>query len=105
MITKTTITLGGTEYQVRPLTLRQLRLVFPVLGKLRGLDLNNPESTDPVIEAIVTTLKRDYPDVTVDVILDMEITVEQLTTAIRTIGAMSGLKYEEPKTPGENLAA
>lgn len=103
----TNITLAGKDYPVRPLTLRQVRDVFPVLSGLSGLNLKEADSINTLVNAVSTTLRRDHPELTEEVILDQEVTVAELTTALRVVGKLAGLKYKDevPSAPGEAQAA
>jgi hypothetical protein len=104
---KATIVLAGVNYPVRPLTLKQIRDIFPVLSGLRGIDLNNPESINTLVGAVSTALMRDHQELTPEFILDQEVTVAELTSALRGVGSLAGLKYrdEQAQLPGEAPAA
>lgn len=99
----TTIRLGGTDYTIRPLTLKQLRGVLPAFGRAGGLDAE--ASIDAAIDVVLAALARDYATVTRDMLLDTETSVAEFGTAVATIAKLSGLITAEPVKPGEQQAA
>lgn len=84
----TTITLGGKSFTVRPLTMRQLRIVFPAFAKVGGA--LGPESVDAAVTIILAGISRDAPDMTTDTVLDLEAPVPAIIAAVRTIAEISG---------------
>jgi hypothetical protein len=99
-----TIRLGGRDYVVRPLTLRQLRELGVCLAKARAAPPDPAAAEklayDNMVETVAAALSRDNPVVTADVILDLEVTLTELSQANMTILQHSGLVL----SPGEAKA-
>ena len=85
----TTITLGGRDYAIRPLTLGQLRVVLPAFartGKLGAAD-----GIDAAIDILAAALARDHRDLTRDALLQLEMLPAELASAVARIAELSGL--------------
>jgi hypothetical protein len=85
----TTIRLGGAEFAVRPLTLRQLRTVLPAVA--RAARFTEEQGLDAAIDIVAAALARDRPELTREALLDMEVTPQELAAAVGAIAAASGL--------------
>jgi hypothetical protein len=98
-----TITLGGRDFTVRPLTIGQFRQIYPAIFK--GAGLASDEGYDQAIRCIAAALERDHPEMTVAAILALETTVGELAAAFVAIMRHAGLKLgaspgEAPAGPG-----
>lgn len=84
------VALGGKEFELRPLKLGQLRHLLDALEAMTG------KSGGALIEAaasvVASGLVPAHPDLTVDAVLDLEATVEQLNAAVAAVLTMAGLK-------------
>ena len=91
-----TVTLAGTAYTVPRLTVRQLRDLqigsveykpdeLPTLGK------KIEAAYDSDIQIISVGLRRNYPEMTVDAIYDLETNRDEINTASLAILIHSGL--------------
>ena len=89
-----TIRLGGVEYAVRPLTLRQLRSVLPAFARAGAIGTEH--GVDAATEILAAALSRDHPEMTRDALLDTEVSVQDLAAAVTTVAKLSGLV-----SPGE----
>ncbi|MGH6799144.1 MAG: hypothetical protein ACREDI_12270 [Roseiarcus sp.] len=83
------IALGGRNFTVRPLTLRQLRTILPAFG--RAAQLTAEAGVDAAIDIIASALARDHAALTRDALLDMEVMPSELAGAIGVIAKLSGL--------------
>lgn len=89
------ITLGDKSYDIRRLTLRQLRELQ--IGSVKAV--RQPEdlaervmfSYASDLAIIVTALSRDYPDITAEGLLDLETTKAEVGAAALEILKFSGL--------------
>ncbi|MDE3117328.1 MAG: hypothetical protein KGL26_17155 [Pseudomonadota bacterium] len=88
-MTATTITLGGRDYAIRPLTLGQLRVVLPAFA--RAAKLNAADGIDAAIDILAAALARDHCDLTRDALLELEMLPAELAAAIARIAELSGL--------------
>ena len=98
------IKLAGKEYTVRQLTLRQGRALGIGVLKEQPLtpDAAFSASVDQSIEILSTGLSRDYPEMTVDALLDMQIDVREARQAADQILVFAGyLKPAGGSEPGE----
>ncbi len=98
------ITLAGKEYSVRQLTLRQGRALG--IGVLReqpaSPDAAFSASVDQSIEILATALARDYPEMTADALLNLEIDVREARAAADQVLVYAGfLKAAPDAPPGE----
>ena len=89
-----TISLAGTAYTVPRLTLRQLRdLHVGVVKTVTPADaaerVSSAYTSD--LDIIVTALRRNYPDLTAEAILDSEATKAETDAAALAILRFSGL--------------
>ena len=83
------VTLGGRRFEARPLKLGQLRHLLDALEGMTG------KSGGALIEAAATVvtagLAPAHPDLTVDAVLDLEATIEELNAAVAAILRIAGL--------------
>jgi hypothetical protein len=84
-----TITLGGKDYSVRPLTLKQLRSVLPAFS--RAAALGAEDGIDAAVDILAASLSRDHPEVTREILLETEILPAELAAAVSRIAQLSGL--------------
>ena len=113
MSTEETITLklAGTDYQVRRLTLRQIKMLGIGNAKRRDqlavLETTSNEQKekdwyDAATSAVGAALTRDHADVAID---DLEATLAELTKAYLDVLQFSGLVPKGDPAPGEVAAA
>jgi hypothetical protein len=85
-----TIRLGGRDFELRPLKLRELRHVIDALDAMAG------KSGGTLIEAaarvIAAGLAPAHPDLTAEAVLDLEMTAEELNGAVAAVLRAAGLK-------------
>jgi hypothetical protein len=98
-------TLGGTDYIVPPLTLKQLRKLRPELALMRQVEGNDARFLDDdVLDAVctiaLTSLQRNYPEMDVDTLTDLV----DVTTVGPLIQAVMGVSGVEKAKPGEASA-
>jgi hypothetical protein len=95
------VTLGGRHFEIRPLKLGQLRHLLDALEGMTG------RSGGGLIEAAATVvtsgLAPAHPDLTVDGVLDLEATIEELNAAVAAILRIAGLSPTQ-NTPPEKTA-
>jgi len=99
-----TITLGGREFTVRPLTFRQLRDVEEALGKAAKAGPLTRIDFDAAIDILVAAVSRAHPELTRDAILDFEGAKPEITAATNAILRLSGYVKETGAAPGEAAA-
>jgi hypothetical protein len=83
------ITLGGRDFEIRPLKLGQLRHLLDALEEMTG------KSAGAMIAAtakvVAAGLAPAHPDLAADAVLDLEATIEELNAAIAAILRIAGL--------------
>jgi hypothetical protein len=93
-----TITLGARRFEIRPPTLGQLRHLLDALEAMTG------KSGGALIEAaaglVAAGLRPTHPEMTADMLLDLEAGIDELNAAVAAILRMAGLRPTEPQ-PGE----
>jgi hypothetical protein len=91
-----TVTLGGRGFEIRPLKLGQLRHLLDALDDMTG------KSGGALIEAAAKVVAAGFapaqPDLTLEAVLDLEATLEELNAAVAAVLRVAGL------TPMENAA-
>ncbi|MBB4200690.1 hypothetical protein CCR94_01100 [Rhodoblastus sphagnicola] len=112
------VALGGREFFVPALSLRQARIVVPGLLKLLprlnaiqtrigagdplGAALLDKDDLDLMIDVVHAGLTRAYPDFSRDDLLDLEAGFADLAGALAVIAKQTGLFAQaETSTPGE----
>jgi len=83
------IRLAGADYPIRPLTLRQLRLVLPAFA--RAANVASDAGVDAAIDILAAALSRDHPTLTRDALLEIEVSPRELADAVATVAQVSGL--------------
>ena len=69
MIPGVTITMGGRDWLVPPLTLGQLRRLMPRVRQLTEIDASMSEvQIGVLIEIVAAALQRNYPDATAEMV-------------------------------------
>jgi len=95
----TKITLGGRDFTVEPLKLGQLRTLLDALDDLSGK--TGGAMIDAAAKVIQAGLARTMPDLTLDGVLELEATMDEVTVAVATILNAAGLRRPESAAPGE----
>jgi hypothetical protein len=109
--------LGGREFFIPALSLRQSRIVVPGLLKLLprlnaiqarigagdplGAALLEQDDLDLMIDVVHAGLSRAHPDLTRDDLLDLEAGFADLAGALAIIAKQTGLFAPAETTPGE----
>jgi hypothetical protein len=95
-----TIHIGGREFVVPSLSVRQAKKLWPSILELdKGITVENlPEKYELAIPIIHAALSRNYPDLTQDELEDL-VDVKNLRQLLLVVSGQSGIK---PK-PGEKV--
>jgi hypothetical protein len=92
MIDGITVKMGGKEWVVPPLTLKQLRKLEPKLAGLnQGMSPTDMKGLDDVVEILHAALSRNYPELTSDEVEDL-VDMGNFLQAIQAVMGISGLK-------------
>ena len=101
------VTLGGREFFMAPLAMRQLRLVAPLaktgLKAIAALPETIVFSTgefDTLLGAVHAALTRAYPALTLDDLLDLPIAVEELAAAFKAALISTGMYHPQEANAG-----
>ena len=110
------VTLGGTEWFVPPLTMRQSRIVvpglmrlMPLLSELQSGDVSamaalGEEQFDALISVVHGALARAYPKLTLEDFLDLPISTPELIGALGVVTQQTGFfraAYGSERQTGE----
>lgn len=91
-----TISLGKQSWQVKPLTIGQLQDIMPTITTALIYGLSTKDAFDASMKVIKAALGRDYKDVTIEQLYDIEVdSFQQIKDAVRSIALLSGLKRVE----------
>jgi hypothetical protein len=85
----TKISLGGRDFAIEPLKLGQLRALLDALDDLTGK--TGGAVVDAAARVILAGLSRTMPDLTLDTVLELEATMDEVTAAVATILGAAGL--------------
>jgi hypothetical protein len=107
------IKLAGAEYFVPVLAIKQNRICIPLIQELAPRigeivdvkTLYHQSDFDRLLHLVQVALTRAYPDVTLDDLLDMEITMAELLTASNVIAIQTrAFIVPEPGAPAGESA-
>jgi hypothetical protein len=83
------IRLGARDFELRPLTLGQLRHLLDALDAMAGK--SGGALIDAAAQVVTTGLAAVHPDLTVDAVLDCEASLAELNVAVASLLTMAGL--------------
>jgi hypothetical protein len=86
----TSIRLGGRDLVIEPLQLGQLRALLDALDDLSGK--RGGAVIDAAARVIHAGLARSQPDLTLDAVLELEATMDEVTRAVSVILSAAGLR-------------
>ncbi len=87
-----TVRLGGRDWFIAPLSLRQILAIADYVPKLSaiGVDTLSGERLAPLAEVLWHGLRRAYPKLTRDEFYDLPITIAELVTALPVVIEQAG---------------
>ena len=99
------VTMGAKSWKVAPLNFKGLRELSPQLSRLKELapgsgQMPGPEQVDALGSVAHAALKRNYPDITLDDVLE-DLDFSNFGAVLAAVMGASGLD-KEPK-PGEAM--
>jgi hypothetical protein len=96
------VRLGGRDFYVAPLSLRQILAIADYVPKLSGItaETMSGERLMPLAEVLWHGLRRAHPSLTRDEFLDLPITVAELVGALPVVIEQAGGKRLEPGVDG-----
>ncbi len=99
------VRLAGREFQVVPLSLRQILAIADYVPKLSGIaaETLSGERLAPLAEVMWHGLRRAHPRLTRDEFFDLPITIAELVAALPVVIEQAGGKRVD--AAGETLAA
>lgn len=86
------IALGGREFRVEPLRLGQLRALLDALDDLSGK--TGGAVVDAAARVIHAGVSRAAPELTLDSVLELETTMDEVTAAVAAILQVAGLSSQ-----------
>jgi hypothetical protein len=100
------VSLAGKDYPVKPLAIRQMRVVIPAMVRLRGLRIETiTEAQIDDLAEIVWQAVRTAPDSpTREEFNDLPIPPLDLMKALPVIAAQTGMAPKKDPEPGEAQA-
>jgi hypothetical protein len=98
-MTETKITLGGRDFTIEPLKLGQLRGLLDALDDLSGK--TGGAVIDAAARVIQAGLVRTRPDLSLDAVLELDATMDEVTAAVAVILTVAGLRRPEDTRRGE----
>jgi len=98
-MSETHITLGGRAFTIEPLKLGQLRALLDALDDLSGK--TGGAVIDAAARVIQAGLVRAMPDMSLDDVLELEATMDEVTAAVAVILGAAGLNRPGEINPGE----
>jgi hypothetical protein len=100
------VRLGGHDFHIAPLSLRQILAIADYVPKLSGITAENlsGERLIPLAEVLWHGLRRAYPGLTRDEFFDLPITIAELVAALPVVIEQAGGRKVDA-TAGETVAA
>ena len=102
-----TIRLGAREFELRPLTLGQLRRLLDALDLMAGK--SGGALIDAAAAVVTAGLAAAHPELTADIVLDCEASLAELNAAVAAILTTAGLhpagEAGPVASPGANTVA
>jgi hypothetical protein len=102
-MTGTVVRLAGRDFAIRPLTLGQLRVVLEVVAALPGK--GGGDLVEAAARIIQAGVSRDDPALTLDAVLGMEASLDEVNAAVAAILQAAGLKAAGLGPSGEAVPA
>jgi hypothetical protein len=96
MIPGVKISMGGSEYEVPPLTLGQLKMLMPKVKKLQSGELDEIGAFDVMIEVVHAAMSRNYSVLTVEQVAEL-IDTSNMNDVMEAVMRGSGLKLGEAR--------
>jgi hypothetical protein len=93
------VILGGRQFRVEPLRLGQLRALLDALDDLSGK--TGGAVVDAAARVIHAGLSRATPELTLDGVLELETTMDEVTAAVAAILQVAGLSAAGETRSGE----
>ena len=105
-----TVRLGGRDWFIAPLSLRQIMAIADYVPKLSaiGVDTLSGERLAPLAEVLWHGLRRAYPKLTRDEFYDLPITIGELVAALPAVIEQAGgrrIDSGEVAAPADGAAA
>jgi hypothetical protein len=95
MIPGVTITMGGRDWLVPPLTLGQLRRLMPRVRQLTEIDASMSEvQIGVLVEIVAAALQRNYPDATAEMVENL-LDLGNAGTVLSAVLTGSGLRLRD----------
>ncbi|HZK91171.1 MAG TPA: hypothetical protein VFC56_13580 [Stellaceae bacterium] len=98
-MTEATIHLGGRKFTIEPLRLGQLRALLDALDDLSGK--TGGAVIDAAARVIQAGLVRAHPGLTLDAVLELDATMDEVTEAVAMVLTVAGLRRPEDTRSGE----
>lgn len=95
------VALGGEEYKIPPLNFRALRELqsrLAAIGSIQGIPTETQMMT--VVEVVHAALKRNYPDITVELVEDL-VDVGNMMTVFTAVLRVAGMERRELGKEGD----
>jgi len=97
MIPGVTITMGGRDWLVPPLTLGQLRRLMPRVRQLTEIDASMSEvQIGVLVEIVAAALQRNYPDATAEMVENL-LDLGNAGAVLNAVLTGSGLRLREDR--------
>lgn len=104
------VTLGGVEFVVPPLSARRIIRFSKIVVGLGTLNTGSmsEEQMQSVYDALLIGLQQAKPEMTIDDLMDMPVTMIAAIDAVKIVAKQAGLDFEQkahPQQPAEEEAA
>jgi hypothetical protein len=101
-----TVSLGGKDYTVKPLAIRQMRVVIPAMVRLKGLRIETitEAQIDDLTEIVWQAVRPGQDKLTREEFIDLPISPLDLMKALPVIAKQTGMAAKKDAEPGEEPA-
>lgn len=92
------VRLAGREFIVAPLSLRAIMALADYVPKLAAAPTDVIDSTriEPLVDTVLLALKRTYPTLTKEELLDLPIRLDELRAAVDVVIEQAGGRKVDP---------
>ena len=100
------VSLGGKDYPVKPLAIKQMRVVIPAMIRLKGMRIETitEEQIDALVEIVYQAVYPEQEKLTRDDFANLPITPLELMKSLVVISQQTGMAPKKDAEPGEAQA-
>ena len=99
-----TVTLAGQTFDVLPIAFREASKIVPLVGEVFSRKSLSEETLEGMAKIVFYGIKRGAPGMTLDALLDLPVSITEMTEAALVVCKQAGLRSKDSQ-PGEATGA